>query len=194
MKKTKAFALLLFVPSAWAHHFMDDALPRTWLEGLLSGLGHPLIGVDHLAFVVAAGFFLALVPRGLWGIAALIAGALAGAALHLAGVDLPFGEAAVALSVIIVGSVLIARRVVDLHWVLAGMALAGVLHGHAYAESIFGAEPAPLAAYLLGFSIIQLALAAAAFFASRHLPATALKFVGAAAGAVGAVFLLLPML
>lgn len=45
----------------WAHHFMEDQLPQTFAQGLLSGLAHPVIGVDHLAFIVAAGFLLALV-------------------------------------------------------------------------------------------------------------------------------------
>ena len=35
------------------------------------------------------------------------------------------------------------------------VAFAGIFHGYAYAESIFGAEPTPLYAYLAGFAIIQ---------------------------------------
>jgi urease accessory protein len=174
---------------ASAHHFMDNALPRTFVEGFLSGLGHPIVGLDHFAFIVACGFFLALIPRGLWGIAALLAGSLAGAALHLSGVDLPAGEAAVALSVLLVGGLLVLRRSFPLRWVIAGLAFAGVLHGHAYAEAIFGAEPAPLAAYLAGFSLIQFAIAIAAYFLQRQLPGRAATAVGAAASAVGLVFL-----
>ena len=56
---------------------MDGALPPTFMEGLLSGLGHPLIGVDHAAFIVATGFLLALLKDGLGGVLAL-APALAG--------------------------------------------------------------------------------------------------------------------
>jgi len=33
--------------------------------------------------------------------------------------------------------------------------VAGAFHGYAYGESIVGAEPAPLAAYLAGFALIQ---------------------------------------
>ena len=168
---------------------MDNALPRTFMEGFLSGVGHPIIGLDHFAFIVACGFFLALIPRGLWGIAALVAGSLAGAALHLAGVDVPAGEAAVALSVLLVGALLVLRRSFPLRWVMAGLAIAGILHGHAYAEAIFGAEPAPLAAYLAGFSVVQLAVATAAYFLQRRLPPQAAIAMGAAVGAVGVVFL-----
>lgn len=173
---------------------MDDALPRTFLEGFLSGLGHPIIGLDHAAFIVAAGFLLALFARGLWGIAVLIAGSLAGAALHLAGIDLPAGEAAVAVSVILIGGLVIARRQIPFGWLIGGLAIAGALHGHAYAESIFGAEPTPLAAYLIGFSLVQLGLAEVAFLLHRWLmhgrrAAAVSAVLGSAVGAVGLFFL-----
>jgi urease accessory protein len=191
-----AAALMLLPRLAWAHHFMDDQLPQTLAQGLLSGLGHPLIGVDHAAFIVAAGFLLAPIKGGLWGVLALILGSLLGAALHLAGLGLPAGEAAVALSVILAGGLVMSARRIALTWMAAGLALAGLLHGHAYAESIFGAEPAPLLAYLAGFSLIQFGVAAAALLAHRRLLATGGSRVrrlsgvlGAAVGAIGILFL-----
>lgn len=183
---------------AWSHHFMGGSLPQTFAQGLLSGLGHPLIGADHAAFIIAAGFLLALIDRGIWGVLALIAGSLAGAALHLAGIDVPWGEAGVALSVILVGLLVMAGRRIPLPWLAGGIALAGVLHGHTYAESIFGAEAAPLAAYLIGFSLIQAVVATTAFLAHRWLIARheswampASSGLGAAVSAVGVVFLAL---
>jgi len=188
-------AALAAVP-AWAHHFMDNALPGTFVEGLLSGLGHPLIGADHAAFIVATGFFLARVNGGMWGVAALIAGSLLGAALHLNGIDIVGREIGVALSVIVAGGLLMGRWRIELSWLAGGLALAGALHGHAYAEAIFGAEATPLGAYLAGFTLVQLGVAAAAFFAHRRLIVTheawagpAAAGLGAAAGAVGVGFL-----
>ena len=198
IRKSTVAALAALSGPAWAHHFMDGSLPQTFTQGLLSGLGRPLIGDDHAALIVAAGFLLALVRGGMWGVAALVAGSLAGAALHLAGVDLPGGEVGVALSVILAGGLVIARSRIALPWLAGGMLLAGVLHGHAYAEAIFGAEAAPLAAYLVGFSLIQMAVATAAFAAHRWLAAARATWVkpvssglGAVAGAVGVVFLAL---
>ncbi len=193
-----AWALLLSPAAALAHHFMDDALPQTWMQGLLSGLGHPLIGIDHAAFIVAAGFLLALVARGLWGIAALIGGSLAGAVLHLAGIALPYGETGVALSVLLIGGVITARHQLSLAWLAVGFALAGVLHGHAYAETIFGAEAAPLAAYLTGFSLTQFGVAATALLLHRKMLvhrtewATPLSAIlGTLTGGIGVSFLYL---
>lgn len=182
-----AAALVLLPRLAWAHHFMDDQLPQTLAQGLLSGLGHPLIGVDHAAFIVAAGFLLAPIRGGLWGVLALILGSLLGAALHLAGLGLPAGEAAVALSVILAGGLMMSARRIALTWMAAGLALAGLLHGHAYAESIFGAEPAPLIAYLAGFSLIQFGVAAAALLTHRRLQATSGSRIRRLSGALGAV-------
>jgi len=182
-----AAALVLLPRLAWAHHFMDDQLPQTLAQGLLSGLGHPLIGVDHAAFIVAAGFLLAPIRGGLWGVLALILGSLLGAALHLAGFSLPAGEAAVALSVILAGGLMMSARRIALTWMAAGLALAGLLHGHAYAESIFGAEPAPLLAYLAGFSLIQFGVASAALLTHRRLMSTGGSRVRRLSGALGAV-------
>ena len=190
----KAFVALLLslAPSlVLAHHFMDDALPQTFVQGLLSGIGHPLIGLDHAAFIIGAGFALALVARGMWGIVALIGGSLLGAGMHLLGLAIPAGERGVAISVVLVAAIIVSRREVRFPWLAGGAALAGVLHGHAYAESIFGAEAAPLAAYLIGFSLIQFCVAAAAFAVHRRLHTVRLLFpvVGAAVGAVGVAFL-----
>ena len=190
-------AVLVALPRlAWAHHFMGGGLPGTFAQGFLSGLGHPVIGLDHAAFIVAAGFFLALVGGGMWGVLALIGGSLFGATLHLTGVGLPGDEMGVALSVILIGGLVMARRRIKLSWLAGGLAAAGVLHGYAYAETIFGAEAGPLAAYLIGFSHVQLGIAAAAFLVHRRLIATREAWtrplssgLGAAVAAIGVVFL-----
>ncbi len=191
-----ATALAVLPRIAWAHHFMGGGLPETFAQGLLSGLGHPVIGPDHAAFIVAAGFFLALIEGGMWGVPALICGSLIGAALHLTGFVLPGSEAGVALSVILIGGLVMIRREVKLSLLAGGLALAGILHGYAYAESIFGAEATPLVAYLIGFSLVQLGITAAAFLIHRRLIATREAWaklascgVGAVVGTIGAVFL-----
>ena len=175
---------------AWAHHFMGNELPRTFMEGFLSGLGHPIIGLDHAAFIVAAGFVLALAPHGVLGIVALIGGSLLGAALHLSGLSVPGAQIGIALSVILIGAVVMARRPIPFGWLAGGLAVAGVLHGYAYAESIFGAEPAPLAAYFAGFSLIQIGVAGAAFLLHRRLKQSrALSYaLGGAVAVIGLFF------
>jgi urease accessory protein len=49
-------ALLSLLPrAAYAHHAMDYEAPAHLLEGFVSGLAHPVIGLDHLLFVIAIG-------------------------------------------------------------------------------------------------------------------------------------------
>ncbi len=183
--------------SAQAHHVMGGTLPQTFIQGLLSGLGHPVIGLDHAAFIICTGFVCALLERGLWGVAALIAGTLLGTGLHLAGVTLPASEAAVALSVMLIGGLLLSRRAIPAPGLFGGLALAGIFHGYAYGESIVGAETAALGAYLLGFSLLQWGLATGAWFVHRRLIVARVAFeprvctiLGAASGIIGAGFLL----
>ncbi|MDA0225648.1 MAG: HupE/UreJ family protein [Proteobacteria bacterium] len=188
----------VFAHPVLAHHVMDGALPQTLVQGFLSGLAHPIIGLDHAAFIVAAGFLLAALKGGLWGIVALIAGTLLGATLHLTGVDVRGGEIGVAFSVMLVGALVMTRRPFALPWLLGGLAFAGVLHGHAYAESIFGAEAAPLGAYLAGFSLIQFCIASVVALIHRRLIATRAAWLapvasglGGSVSAVGLAFLVL---
>lgn len=170
-----------------AHHFMEDQLPQTFTQGFLSGLAHPVIGLDHLAFVIATGFLLALVKHGVWGVIALTSGSLFGAALHLTGFALAGGEIMVALSVILIGSVILSGHRIGLAWLVGALILAGIFHGYAYAESIFGAERMPLTGYLIGLCLVQLIIGVGALLLHRHLlkvNADGTRRVSSALGAV----------
>jgi urease accessory protein len=197
------FALALVVPAtgARAHHAIGGATPRTFWEGLVSGLAHPVIGLDHLAFTVAAGLVAASLAAPL-GRAALmpltfLAAGAAGAALHVAGYGLPQAELLVALSIVALGALLLSRIRVPAAALAALFAAAGLVHGHALSESIVGAEPTPLAAYFSGLVVVQYAIALAAMLAARWVAAERPALVrGAFAGAglalvaTGLVFLL----
>ncbi len=45
-----AAAFFVGTGSASAHDFVDEKTPSTFAEGLLSGVSHPIIGPDYLAF------------------------------------------------------------------------------------------------------------------------------------------------
>ena len=172
-----AAASLLAAGPALAHHVMDGALPATFAQGLLSGLGHPVIGPDHLAAILAAGLLAAAAGASPLLPLAFVLASLAGVGLHLALLDLPAAEALVALSVVALGLALAARHLLPQRGrgaILAtAFAAAGALHGYAFGESIVGAEPTPLYAYLLGLALVQAGLATAAFVAAKWLAARA---------------------
>ena len=151
-------SLLLATPAS-AHHAMDGRLPMNGVEGFLSGLAHPVIGLDHLAFVVAAGLLAVTKRQGLAIPIAFVVAALGGTGIHLMGVNLPGAELLVAASVLSFGVLLALPSSPNLV-LMAGLAgLAGIFHGYAYGESIVGAENTAVVAYLLGFTAMQLAIA-----------------------------------
>jgi urease accessory protein len=164
-------AFLLFAGTADAHHMEDGEMPSTFLDGLLSGLAHPVIGLDHLAFVVAIGILSLRFTRG-WLIPLFfLVAALGGTVLHLQSVDLPGPEILVSASVLLFGVLLILPPHVPFSLITALAALAGIAHGYAYGESIVGAEAAPLGAYLLGFTAIQAGMALLSRFLASRLSA-----------------------
>jgi len=130
-------------------------MPVTFIEGIFSGLGHPIIGLDHFAAVVAVGCLAAGHRTGAALAVGFIVAMMVGVALHLSGATVPAAEILVAVSVIALGAVMLRRREISASAALALFAGVGLVHGYALGESIYGAEPAPLYAYLLGLAVIQ---------------------------------------
>jgi urease accessory protein len=147
-----ALALLaapLWAAPASAHHLMElfHQTQPTPLAGLLSGIGHPLLGPDHLLFLLALGL-VGLQQSGRWMLALLATGlAASGVGLLLPG--LPGAETLVALSLVLVGLVLCQRA--PRFTLLPAFAL----HGYVLSASVIGWEATPVAAYLLGLLISQ---------------------------------------
>src|SRR5215470_2562453 len=103
-----AIPLLSAAGSASAHHVMGGRTPSTFAEGLLSGLGHPVIGIDHLAFLIAVGIVVGMGGLNLALPVLFVAASALGVAAHGYGITVPAAEPIVALSVLLV-SLLIAR-------------------------------------------------------------------------------------
>jgi urease accessory protein len=180
-------ATIFLADPAFAHHVMGGRLPATFGEGLLSGLGHPVIGIDHLAFLVAVGVAVGVAGLNLLMPALFVVASAIGVALHVKGVNLPGAELMVAASVILVGA-LVARGAVTAPALWGTLfAAAGLVHGYAFGESIFGAEASPLAAYLIGLVVIQSALAIGVAAVARRSNVTAIapRLAGAAVAGIG---------
>jgi urease accessory protein len=178
----------LVTSNASAHHVMGGKTPATFLEGVLSGLGHPIIGPDHLAFLVALGVAVGVFRLSLTNPFLFLLAMAGGVAAHVAAVALPGAELIVAASVLLAGALLAVERQIASGWWTALFVVAGFFHGYAYGESIFGAEPTPLAAYLVGLVAVQTALTIGIALASRVLwkaSALAPRLAGAAVGGVG---------
>ena len=164
-----AAILLTSATAALAHHPLGGMTPQTFYQGLLSGVGHPVIGFDHLAFVVAVGLIAAFHRARMVMPAAFIAGTVGGTMLTLAAVTLPFAEIVIAASVVAAGAAAMRGKVTDIRPAAALAAGAGLFHGWAYGAAVVGAETAPVMAYLLGFAAVQLAIAFAVMWAAARL-------------------------
>lgn len=191
-------AAMLAAEPALAHHVMDGRMPVTFGQGLLSGLGHPVIGLDHLAALVGAGLVAARMRRGLALPVLFVIAMAAGVAGHLARFDAPSIEVWVALSVVALGAAAVAGSRVPAGFAALLFAAAGAVNGYALGESIVGAEPTPLAAYVVGLVAVQaaiatgVALAARAFLRRTPEPAArGLRFAGGAVALVGVAVLAL---
>lgn len=199
--KASAFGLILTAglwltaSPALAHHPFGGETPSNAIQGFLSGLGHPVVGPDHLAFVIASGLLAAVIGHGLRIPLGFVLASLAGTGIHLMGMDLPAPELWISFSVLLFGVLLALKAKPNVLIVVALAALAGVFHGYAYGEAIVGAEMTPLMAYLLGFAGIQMAIATASFGFAEWLKAQSetaamtLRFAGFTIAGVGAAFL-----
>lgn len=184
-------AVSLAVEPAFAHHLMGGKTPATFAQGILSGLGHPIIGLDHFAAVVAVGCLAAAHRAGAALAGGFVLAMMAGVALHLHGTTVPGAELLVALTVIALGALMLRAREMSAAAALALFAGTGLAHGYVLGESIYGAEPTPLYAYLFGLALIQSAIALGAMGAARALMAEPLRLrlIGAGIAGVGlAVF------
>ena len=181
------------VPLAHAHHVMDYALPATALEGFLSGIGHPVIGVDHLIFIAGAGVLAAQFNRGFLLPLLFVVASILAAAARYSGADVAMGELPVAGSLVVLATILLVARTPGAAVIGVLFFIAGTIHGYALAEAIVGAERTPLVAYLAGLTVIQCAIAltawrVATWAAARHPKLPTRRLAGAATGIAGLVF------
>ena len=193
-----AVAAALLSTPALAHHPLGGAAMETFSQGVLSGVGHPLLGFDHLFFVAAVGIAAAFTGRAQTAPLGYVGGMLAGCALIMAGVALPAVELVIALSLVIVGAVLMTGRGLGAGTAVVLFGALGLFHGWAFGETITGQEggmgTAVVAGYLIGLAATQWAIAVGAGWAvtrmARSAGAVQARMAGAAVAGVGAFLVL----
>ena len=185
----------LLIDPALAHHAMGGRMPGTFADGLLSGLAHPIIGLDHFAAIVAVACLASAHRAGSLLVVGFVVAMIAGVTIHVRGTTLPAAEIIVALSVIVLGAVLLRNRSLHTGAALALFIAAGLTHGYALGESIYGSETSPLAGYFIGLVAIQNAVALSVMFAARAVlrrksEILTLRIVGAGIVGVGLTVLI----
>ncbi len=165
MKKAISFTampllLALGTAPAAAHVGVGDA------ASFAAGVGHPFSGLDHLTVMVAVGLWAALKGgRAIWlWPLAFIGVMMAGGALGMLGLAVPFVEPGILASVVALG--ILVALAIDVP-VAAGAAIIGVFalfHGHAHGTEV--SEAAGGVTYVAGFAIATAFLHAAGVVAA----------------------------
>ena len=138
-------ASLLWPALAWAHAEQGRA------EGFLSGLRHPVSGMDHVLAMIAVGLWGAqLGAPAIWLLPVTFPLVMAfGGMLGLAGVALPGVEVGIAVSAIVLGLAVLSEGRPPL-WVAAPIVgFFAVFHGHAHGAELPPGGDATL--YSVGF-------------------------------------------
>lgn len=125
-------ALCLVSPSLYAHTggHVDHSL--------ISGLLHPLTGIDHLLVLMAVGLIAAKQGgKALFAFpAAFLALMAAGALLNGYGIQMPFVESLIALSLVAFGLLVTISQKQRSKIIFMGVSFFAVFHGYAHAAEI----------------------------------------------------------
>jgi urease accessory protein len=140
-------AIFLAPTAAIAHTGVGDT------SGFMHGFMHPLGGLDHqLAMILVGIFAYQLGGRALWLVPLTFVGVMAlGGFLGVAGVRVPFIEAGIALSVIVLGAIVAFGARIPVAVAMGIVGLFAIFHGHAHGSEM--PLDASGVAYGLGFML-----------------------------------------
>lgn len=173
--------------SAWAHTKGGE------VAGFLSGMAHPVSGLDHVLAMIAVGLWGAqLGPPAIWILPVTFPMVMAfGGFLGLMGISLPGTEIGIALSAIALGLAVFREARLKLPMAAALVAFFAVFHGHAHGVELPPGGNGLL--YSIGFVVTTGLLHATGIVIGlvHKWPAgrTALKVAGACVAAAGIYFL-----
>ena len=164
-------------------------------SGLINGLTHPVLGVDHLLAMLSVGVVsVQLSGHNLWRVPMAFVGAMTiGAILGIRQVVLPGTELGIDVSVLILGSTIIVARPLTWPWAITALVgLFGLCHGYAHGVELPRSVSPML--YTLGFVIGTAALHILGMVIAEVATMKAwlqqgLRFIGAAVAVSGALFL-----
>jgi urease accessory protein len=142
-----AVALVLAADPALAHEQAGQA------QGFLTGFRHPLSGLDHILAMIAVGLWGAqLGPPAVWLLPVTFPMVMAlGGFLGLTGVPLPGVELGVALSAVLLGSMVAREAKPPLAVAAALVGFFAVFHGHAHGTELPAGQSG--LAYSIGFVV-----------------------------------------
>ena len=146
LKRTALALSLLALPALSHAHLLGHQA-----GGFASGLQHPISGLDHIVAMIAVGLWAAqLGKRALWVLPLTFPVVMVlGGALGFAGVSLPGIEIGIALSAVVLGILVLARKQAPL-WIAALLVgVFAIFHGHAHGTELVAGQSG--LTYAIGF-------------------------------------------
>lgn len=121
--------------------------------GFVSGLLHPIFGWDHVVAMVAVGLWGGILGKpAIWILPIVFPLVMAlGAALGVAGIPVPFIEAGIALSGVVLGLLIVFLVKLPLAAAAVIVGIFAIFHGHAHGTEL--PDAANPVAYAVGFVI-----------------------------------------
>ncbi len=162
-----------------------------------AGFSHPLFGTDHVLAMIAVGLWAALLGgRAIWVLpTAFVGSMIAGFAMSVAGIPLPYVEPVILASVIVLGGVVALALHLPLLLSAATVAAFGIGHGYAHGGEIGSATELGFAAgFVLATALLHatgLLIGHSASISARNDPTRATRIIRGlgAMTALGGVFL-----
>ncbi len=158
-----SFLLCIFAIPAFAHHpFEGNPADFGFLTGFFSGLAHPLIGLDHLLFLLSIGLIGGFKAKR-W-VPTLLCFGLIGTFLSVyTPLLIPGIEIFVAISILLSALISLGN--------ISPMAMIPLIiaHGYALGQPMVGAEPTPIIFYLIGLLFSELVLIVLGILSFRKL-------------------------
>jgi urease accessory protein len=180
------FAILLFAVPALAHTGSSTG-------GFVGGFAHPLFGPDHVVAMVAVGLWGAFLGApAIWLLPILFPLVMAfGGVIGIVGVPLPGVETAIAVSAVVLGS-MVALAARPPLWIAALLVGAfAIFHGHAHGTEL--PPGADIVAYSVGFvvatGLLHLTGVAVGLLARWRAGRIAVRTAGGAIALAGVAFL-----
>lgn len=155
-----------------AHHPLEGKSVETFSQGLLSGIGHPFLGYDHLFFIALVGIAAVFTAHRFLSPLAYVSAMLCGCVVAALGHVLPASELMVAVSLLVLGGIMLTGY--PLHSGAAGaiFILFGLFHGSAFGSFLAAQESTAglqvLSGYLLGLGFTQYGMALLAGWICRE--------------------------
>ncbi len=136
---------VLFPHYAWAHVGSAEA------GGFLTGLQHPISGLDHVIAMLAVGLWGAqLGAPAMWILPVVFPMMMAmGGCLGLMGIPLPGVEVGIAVSAVVLGLMVLAEARLKIQPAVIIVAFFAIFHGHAHGTELPEGQSGLL--YSIGF-------------------------------------------